>query len=227
MTWAPGDCLRATWGISAGDRVSREATGHARDIGDRRGEGNALGNLGLLQEPGETRRAIEYFEQHLTIAREIGDRRGEGNALWNSALALNSLGDRSAPYERKRRLKISEGDRRPKSREGAAGTGGVERTRQRREQAASDIAGTWKAPLHRRQRAIYASGDDYWNQHGTYLDYALNQYVGQQVKLAGWLHRLDSEQCHVRRPPRCEGAGSNRRRGSACRPLSKLLTRPS
>jgi predicted ATPase len=67
----------------------------AREIGDRRGEGNALGNLGnAYHDLGETRKAIEFYEQHLAIAREIGDRRGENTALWNKALALNELGDR-------------------------------------------------------------------------------------------------------------------------------------
>jgi tetratricopeptide (TPR) repeat protein len=44
---------------------------------------------------GETRRAIEFYEQELVIAREIGDRRGEGYALWNTSLALDELGDRA------------------------------------------------------------------------------------------------------------------------------------
>jgi tetratricopeptide (TPR) repeat protein len=59
----------------------------AREIGDRRGEGNALGNLGNAHAAlGDARKAIEYYEQVLVIAREIGDRRGEGNALFNTAL---------------------------------------------------------------------------------------------------------------------------------------------
>jgi hypothetical protein len=55
-----------------------------REIGDRQGEGIALGNLGLAYaDLGETREAIDYHEQHLTIARAIGDRQGEGIALGN------------------------------------------------------------------------------------------------------------------------------------------------
>ena len=55
-----------------------------REIGDRRGEGNALGNLGSAYfQLGDARRAIGYYEQALVISREIGDRRGEGNALGN------------------------------------------------------------------------------------------------------------------------------------------------
>ena len=51
---------------------------------------------------GETRRAIEYYEQHLTIARETGDRRGEGNSLWNMSLALDELGERAKAIEHAR-----------------------------------------------------------------------------------------------------------------------------
>jgi len=71
----------------------------AREIGDRRGEGNALGNLGnayaALGDVDNVHKAIEFYEQRLVIAREIGDRRGEGNALWNMALSRDKLGDRN------------------------------------------------------------------------------------------------------------------------------------
>jgi tetratricopeptide (TPR) repeat protein len=43
---------------------------------------------------GDARKAIEYYEQQLTIARELGDRRGEGIALFNMSLAQDSLGKR-------------------------------------------------------------------------------------------------------------------------------------
>ncbi len=67
----------------------------------RRGEGNALGNLGnAYADLGEARRAIEFYKQRLVIAREIGDRRGEGNALWNAAVALWSLDERAEAIER-------------------------------------------------------------------------------------------------------------------------------
>jgi tetratricopeptide (TPR) repeat protein len=65
-----------------------------REISDRRGEGNSLGNLGLAYaDLGEPRRAIEHYEQALSIMREIGDRRGEGSALNNLASAYQALGD--------------------------------------------------------------------------------------------------------------------------------------
>ncbi len=67
----------------------------ARKANDRRGEGNALGNLGLAYAAlGEPRRAIEFYEQALVIRREIGDRRGEGTDLWNMSVTLDVLGER-------------------------------------------------------------------------------------------------------------------------------------
>ena len=64
-----------------------------REIGDRRGEGTDLGNLGHAYAAlGEAERAIGFYEQRLVIAREIGDRRGEGNALGNLGLAYADLG---------------------------------------------------------------------------------------------------------------------------------------
>jgi tetratricopeptide (TPR) repeat protein len=59
----------------------------------RRGEGNHLGHLGLAYAAlGEPRRAIEYYEQALTIAREIGDQQGEANRLVNLGFACRNLG---------------------------------------------------------------------------------------------------------------------------------------
>jgi len=59
-----------------------------QDIGDRGGEGRALGNLGIAYfSLGDYRQAIAFGEQHLAIARELGDRGGEGNALNNLGAA--------------------------------------------------------------------------------------------------------------------------------------------
>jgi tetratricopeptide (TPR) repeat protein len=56
----------------------------AREIGDRRGEANSLGNLGLAYYSlGQYQQAIEYHQQSLAIKREIGDRRGEAISLFN------------------------------------------------------------------------------------------------------------------------------------------------
>ncbi len=69
----------------------------SREIGDRQGEGSALGNLGLVYNySGQYERAIDFHHQNLTISREIGDRQGEGNALGNLGLTYNYLGQ----YER-------------------------------------------------------------------------------------------------------------------------------
>jgi tetratricopeptide (TPR) repeat protein len=61
---------------------------------DRMAEALRLGNLGnaLREQP---RRAIEYFQQSLTIARVFGDPYGEGKALWSMSLALDKLNDRT------------------------------------------------------------------------------------------------------------------------------------
>ncbi|HKI35203.1 MAG TPA: tetratricopeptide repeat protein [Gemmataceae bacterium] len=65
----------------------------ARRLGDRRGEGNALGNLGIAYlDLGQPQRAIDFYQQQLVITREIGDRRGEGAALGNLGLAYAALG---------------------------------------------------------------------------------------------------------------------------------------
>lgn len=81
-----------------------------REIGDRRGEGNALGNLGTAYAAlGDARKAIEFYEQRMVIAREIGDRRGEGNASYNMGLALYSLKEQRRAVDLvKQALKIYE-----------------------------------------------------------------------------------------------------------------------
>jgi len=93
----------------------------ARQLGDRGGEGNHLGNLGVAYAAlGEPRRAIECHEQALAISREIGDRRGEGQDLGNLGLAYAALGEtRRAIEYYEQRLAIAReiGDRRG---EGAA-----------------------------------------------------------------------------------------------------------
>ena len=53
-------------------------------LGDRFGEGQALGHLGIAwKDLGEVKKAIGFHEQWLAIAREIGDRGSEGAALSN------------------------------------------------------------------------------------------------------------------------------------------------
>jgi tetratricopeptide (TPR) repeat protein len=88
----------------------------ARKIGDRRGEGNALGNLGLdYWDLGEPRRAIEFYERVLLIVREIGDRRGAGNTLGNLGNAYAGLGEPRRAiefYEQQLTIAREIGDRR-------------------------------------------------------------------------------------------------------------------
>jgi tetratricopeptide (TPR) repeat protein len=64
----------------------------ARDIGDRRGEGTALCNLGLAYALGQPQQAIDCSQETLAIFRDIGDRRGEGATLGNLGLAYAALG---------------------------------------------------------------------------------------------------------------------------------------
>ncbi len=72
----------------------------ARRLKKRDYEGADLGNLGnAYADLGETRKAIEFYEQALVIDREIGDRRGEGAALWNMSLSLDKLGERARAIE--------------------------------------------------------------------------------------------------------------------------------
>jgi tetratricopeptide (TPR) repeat protein len=66
----------------------------ARTVGDRQGEGLALGNLGLnFYFQGDYQQSISYSEQSLLIVREMKDRRAEGAALGNLGLAYDALGD--------------------------------------------------------------------------------------------------------------------------------------
>ena len=88
----------------------------SRVEGDRRGEGAVLGELGShWLRTGEVRKAIEHYEQALTISREICDRRGEGGNLGNLGSAYASLGEvRKAIEHYDQALAISReiGDRR-------------------------------------------------------------------------------------------------------------------
>jgi tetratricopeptide (TPR) repeat protein len=72
-----------------------------RVIGDRRGEGSALNNLGNAYVAlSNGRKAMEFYEKALVIAREVGDREGEGDALFGFALGLDNLGDRAQAIAR-------------------------------------------------------------------------------------------------------------------------------
>ena len=71
-----------------------QALAIARDTGNRRVEGSALGNLGNCHESlGDYRQAIDLHTQALAIARDTGDRQGEANALGNLGNCHYRLGD--------------------------------------------------------------------------------------------------------------------------------------
>jgi tetratricopeptide (TPR) repeat protein len=82
--------------IRTGIEYHGQSLAISREIGDRQGEGNSLGNLGNACDTlGELVGAIEYYEQALKICREIGDRRGEGNCLFNMSRSSVRLGMRA------------------------------------------------------------------------------------------------------------------------------------
>jgi tetratricopeptide (TPR) repeat protein len=85
--------------------------GHVRDaaqlherlrghLGDARLRGASLNNLGVCYfSLGQYTRAMEHYEQTLTIARAIGDRGGEGSALSGLGLCYDSLGQYARAIE--------------------------------------------------------------------------------------------------------------------------------
>lgn len=87
-----------------------------RKLGDRIGEVNARGNLGIAHAAlGDTRKAIEHYEQTLAFVRENGDRKAESSTLGNLGNAYDALGDaRQAVDYHEQALAISReiGDRR-------------------------------------------------------------------------------------------------------------------
>jgi tetratricopeptide (TPR) repeat protein len=71
-----------------------------RHAAHRRGEGNALGNLGnVYTQLGQIQPAIEFYEQALAISREIGDRHGEVVDLNNLGTTHYDLGDKERAIE--------------------------------------------------------------------------------------------------------------------------------
>jgi CHAT domain-containing protein len=71
-----------------------------QEIKDRKGEGNALANLGLAYfSLGEYTKAIEYHSSSLVIFRELKDREGEGTALIGLGNAYDAQGEYSKAIE--------------------------------------------------------------------------------------------------------------------------------
>lgn len=57
----------------------------AKHLKDRAAEGEHVVNFGnTYADLGDARKAIEHYEQRLSIAREFGERRGEANVCWRS-----------------------------------------------------------------------------------------------------------------------------------------------
>ena len=81
----------------------------AKDVGDRKGEGEAYRNLGnIFYSLAEFQKAIDYHEQYLTITKEVGDKAGEGKAYGNLGINYDSLGDfRKAADYHERHLGIA------------------------------------------------------------------------------------------------------------------------
>jgi tetratricopeptide (TPR) repeat protein len=91
----------------------------ARVTENRKAEGNALGNVGVVyMDLGEPRKAIGFYQQALTIDREIGDRRGESKDLGNLGTAHFHLGEPRKAIEYYQQSLVIEreiGDRRGES----------------------------------------------------------------------------------------------------------------
>jgi len=64
-------------------------------VGDRRGEGGTLNNLGHLSiELGNKEEALKYYEEALKINREVKDRGGQGAVLNNLGGLYDELGEK-------------------------------------------------------------------------------------------------------------------------------------
>jgi tetratricopeptide (TPR) repeat protein len=74
-------------------RCLEQSLALARQLGDRRREGNTLCNLGMLHlVQKRPEKSIEVSEQALRVARELGHRRLEGTVQCNLGLAYEERG---------------------------------------------------------------------------------------------------------------------------------------
>jgi len=70
-----------------------EALKIRREIGDVKGEGGCLNNIGIVyRNLGQYEKALSYYEDSLEIFREIGDVKGEGTVLNNIGIVYRNLG---------------------------------------------------------------------------------------------------------------------------------------
>src|SRR5260370_420694 len=83
-----------------GMRKRRQQLNVSKEIGDLRGEGNALGGIGsCLVELGQPRKGIEAFEEWLPIAQQLGDRVSEHQVYGGLCFAYEALDDPGASIE--------------------------------------------------------------------------------------------------------------------------------
>jgi CHAT domain-containing protein/Tfp pilus assembly protein PilF len=86
--------LHARSGVQPALPCYREALAIYHQLGETKGEGTALNNLGFAYfNLGEPQQAEESYRQALAIRRAIGDRAGEAQALNNLAVLYRSLGE--------------------------------------------------------------------------------------------------------------------------------------
>jgi tetratricopeptide (TPR) repeat protein len=115
ITWSIDDYLdlQGRWQIY--DQTMHLRLRAYQQQGDRAGEGQTLGNLGILaKNQGRYADAARYFEEALAIARELGDRAGEGqtlNNLGNLAYVQGRYADAIRYYEESLAIKRDIGDR--------------------------------------------------------------------------------------------------------------------
>ncbi|MEM6253880.1 MAG: CHAT domain-containing protein, partial [Cyanobacteria bacterium P01_D01_bin.156] len=87
-----------------------------QDIGDRRGVGGSLNNIGsIYNSQGDYPQALDYYQQSLAIRQDIGDRRGEGIMLNNIGGIYDSQGDYAQAldyYQQSLAIRQDIGDRR-------------------------------------------------------------------------------------------------------------------
>jgi tetratricopeptide (TPR) repeat protein len=63
-------------------------------IGDRLGDGTALGNLGIAYYSlGDYQRAIDYYEQAIAVLNQIGAQAEAAMHSWNLGLLYEAQGD--------------------------------------------------------------------------------------------------------------------------------------
>jgi tetratricopeptide (TPR) repeat protein len=91
----------------------------ARQLKDNKMEGSHLGNLGIAYcQIGEVEKAINIFQQRLSISRKMGDIFGESNSIGNIGAAYAIIGDTSKAiefFERHLSIARKNGDRRGES----------------------------------------------------------------------------------------------------------------